>query len=67
MRNRNRIVRIRNAKMHDLVNYASNLTGCTYQYSFDVLCKMLSEGYVVGKSSSLVLIERILIEVSDSE
>lgn len=58
--NENRIVRIHNNKVHDLVSYVAKLTSTPYQHAFNEFCKYIIEGHVVGEYTHHILIERIL-------
>lgn len=60
MSNQNRIVRIHNDKLHNLINYVSRLTKYPYQHVFNVFSEMIVEGYILGTDTHLVLIEKVL-------
>lgn len=58
--NKNRIVRVRNDKVHDLIVYVARLTETNYQETFEFFMDYIAEGHVVGEYSHHKLIERIL-------
>jgi hypothetical protein len=60
MANENRLVRIKNDKIHNLISYAAKLTKLPYQHVFNVFCTMIIDGYILGSDTHLILIEKSL-------
>jgi len=60
MINKNRIVRVRNNEVHQVVNYVARLVGEPYQVVFDELLDYITEGHTIGDETARVLIERML-------
>lgn len=58
--NDNRIVRIFNDDIHEIVKYVSRMTNNPYQKTFDALCNYLVEGHTIGMLTPEILIKRIL-------
>lgn len=58
--NKERIVRVRNDEIHDIINYVSKRTRVSYQGVFNILCKMLVDGFVVGDMTTYVLMDKVL-------
>ena len=58
--NDNRIVRVRQDKIHSVCQYVSNLCDSPYQHVFEELSEMWADGYVFGSETHLVLIEKVL-------
>ena len=65
MKNQNRIVRVRNEKVHTMLNYVATLTGTTYQHAFEIFLDYVSAGYVIGEYTEMKLIELVLLDNSD--
>lgn len=58
-KNDNRLVRIYNDDVHDLVKTAAAECGVNYQYAFDCFCELIADGYVVGNIFIVTLVKRI--------
>jgi hypothetical protein len=57
--NKNRIVRVRNKVIWELVRHASWQTGLAHQICFDELMDMISEGFVIGSETHWALFVRL--------
>jgi len=57
--NENRIVRVRNKKWHELLEFASEYCGVTYQFAFEQLCDLMTQGYTFGTHTNVLLVEKI--------
>lgn len=57
--NENRIVRVRNKEIHDILTYASRRQKVSYQVAFEVLMDMIVAGYVIGEYTHTVLCDKI--------
>lgn len=62
--NNNRIVRMRNKKLHEIIKHASWQTGLSYQLVFEELMDMLSGGYLVGENTPDALFERLAWKIN---
>jgi len=57
--NKNRIVRVRNKVIWELVRHASWQTGLSHQIVFDELMSMIAEGFVIGSETHWALFVRL--------
>jgi hypothetical protein len=57
--NKNRIVRVRDKVIWELVRHASWQTGLAHQICFDELMGMISEGFVIGSETHWALFVRL--------
>lgn len=57
--NENRIVRIRNKRIHHLISGISKVHDVPYQHVFEEFCDYIAEGNVLGDYSNLVIAKRI--------
>lgn len=67
MTNTNRIVRVRNDKIHHCLKEVSRSLNCPYQTCFEVLMDMFENGYVFGRNSRDVLAQKILEKYTNPE
>lgn len=59
MTNENRIVRIRNKKVHDVIITVAKFHNATYQLVFEEWCNMMTSGYTTGEHTSMILSHRV--------
>lgn len=57
--NENRIVRVRNEEINDIISYAARRERVSYQVAFEVLMDMIAAGYVIGEYTHTVLCDKI--------
>ena len=57
--NKNRIVRLRNPVLWEIVRHASWQTGLAHQVCFDELMSMIAEGFVIGSETHWALFVRL--------
>lgn len=57
--NENRIVRVRNEEVNDILSYAARRERVSYQVAFEVLMDMIVVGYVIGEYTHTVLCDKI--------
>lgn len=57
--NENHIVRVRNKKWRDLIEFAASYCGVTYQFAFEQLCDLMTQGYTFGTHTNVLLVEKI--------
>lgn len=60
--NDNRIVRVRNDRVHKIILHVAKLTKKNYQYVFEVFLDYVEQGHVVGEYTHLKIIEIVLKE-----
>lgn len=63
--NNNRIVRLRNKRIHEIVKHASWQTGLSYQLVFEELMDMLAGGYLIGENTPDALFERLAWKINN--
>ena len=59
-KNKNRIVRVRSKKFHDVIEQVSRETSVSYQEAFDMLCEYIEDGYTIGSNSAGVIFYDII-------
>lgn len=57
--NDNRIVRVRNEIIHDLLEFVSNYEKVPYQHVFDAWCDLMANGYTTGTHTNVILIDEV--------
>lgn len=59
--NKNRIVRVRNEKIHRTLVYVASLTHMDYQFVFEVFMDYIVSGHVYGDYTEMKLVEMVLL------
>jgi len=57
--NKNRIVRVRNKLVWELVRHAARQTGLSHQCCFDEILLMVEEGFLLTSETSYPLFQRL--------
>lgn len=65
--NTNKIVRVRNKTIWELVRHAAWQTGLPHQVCFDELMDMVSEGFVIGSQTSFPLFQRLTEKINNEK
>lgn len=60
--NKNRIVRVRNEKVHRTLVYVASLTHMDYQFVFEVFLDYIVSGHVFGDYTEMKLVEMVLLK-----
>lgn len=63
--NNNKIVRLRNKEIWDVVKHVSWQTGVSHQIVFEALMDMFADGYLFGGSTSHVLFQKVIRMVNN--
>lgn len=57
--NDNRIVRIRNEKLHDLIEFVATYEKVPYQHVFEAWCDLMTQGYTTGSHTNVILLDEV--------